>query len=148
MCVRRDTVCSVGLAGRTLPFTGSNTSVRYFRHALSLDERRAKFKANYWHLMCPEDNKGTQLGEMPRSNQRHPYYDSSHRHHRHHLHQGEKQPEEEFDDRPWETDVLEVWFAGCHCGTSSFLGVTCLILILPYRRWWRVGQKWHAKQSR
>ena len=46
---RRDTVCSVGIIPRRLPFVGSNTAIRTFRHALSLDERRAKFKANHYH---------------------------------------------------------------------------------------------------
>ncbi|KAI9463186.1 hypothetical protein BJY52DRAFT_1221680 [Lactarius psammicola] len=44
-----DTVCSVGLIPRDLPFTASNTSVHYFRHALALDERRATFQVNHWH---------------------------------------------------------------------------------------------------
>jgi uncharacterized protein (DUF2235 family) len=43
-----DTVDSVGLFPRRLPFTTSNTVVRNFRHAVALDERRAKFKANLW----------------------------------------------------------------------------------------------------
>lgn len=39
MCEGRDTVASVGLImGRTLPFVNSNTSIKTFRHALSLDE--------------------------------------------------------------------------------------------------------------
>ena len=45
----RDTVNSVGLIPRRLPFTTSNTVVNTFRHAVSLDERRAKFKANLWN---------------------------------------------------------------------------------------------------
>jgi hypothetical protein len=45
----RDTVNSVGIIPRRLPFTTSNTIVRTFRHAVSLDERRAKFKANLWN---------------------------------------------------------------------------------------------------
>ncbi|KAF8868076.1 hypothetical protein CPB84DRAFT_1451507 [Gymnopilus junonius] len=44
-----DTVDSVGIIPRRLPFTTSNTIVRTFRHAVSLDERRAKFKANLWN---------------------------------------------------------------------------------------------------
>ena len=36
----RDTVNSVGIIPRRLPFTKVNDSIRYFRHALSLDERR------------------------------------------------------------------------------------------------------------
>lgn len=45
----RDTVSSVGIIPRHLPFTTSNTVVRVFRHAISLDERRAKFKQNCWN---------------------------------------------------------------------------------------------------
>ncbi|KAF9443235.1 hypothetical protein P691DRAFT_738143 [Macrolepiota fuliginosa MF-IS2] len=45
-----DTVASVGLVmGRTLPFVSSNTSIKTFRHALSLDERRARFMPNLYH---------------------------------------------------------------------------------------------------
>lgn len=45
----RDTVDSVGLLPRRLPFTTSNSVVKTFRHALSLDERRAKFKPSHWN---------------------------------------------------------------------------------------------------
>lgn len=45
----RDTVNSVGLLPRRLPFTTSNSVVKTFRHALALDERRAKFKPNHWN---------------------------------------------------------------------------------------------------
>jgi hypothetical protein len=88
--------------------------VRYFRHAISLDEHRAKFKANHWHLLKPEDEKGTKLGEMPRSNHRHPYF-----HHRNHdQHKDKSHSEEEYDDGHLLTNVLEVWFSGCHCGNA------------------------------
>lgn len=39
----------MGLIPKRLPFTTSNTIVRTFRHAVALDERRAKFKANLWN---------------------------------------------------------------------------------------------------
>ena len=55
----RDTVDSVGIIPKRLPFTTSNTIVRTFRHAISLDERRAKFKANLWNRPTPEE---AQLG--------------------------------------------------------------------------------------
>jgi uncharacterized protein (DUF2235 family) len=55
----RDTVSSVGIVPRTLPFTASSISMRYFRHAISLDEGRAKFKVNYYHLQGPDGQKGT-----------------------------------------------------------------------------------------
>jgi uncharacterized protein (DUF2235 family) len=57
----RDTVDAVGLYPKRLPFTTSNTIVRTFRHAVSLDERRAKFKANLWNR--PNSREG-KLGGM------------------------------------------------------------------------------------
>jgi len=51
----RDTVNSVGIIPRRLPFTTSNTIVRTFRHAVSLDEHRAKFKANLWNRPNEEE---------------------------------------------------------------------------------------------
>ena len=45
----RDTVSSVGIINaRRLPFTTSNTIIRTFRHAISLDERRARFQVKTW----------------------------------------------------------------------------------------------------
>lgn len=40
-----------------MPFTTSNTIVRTFRHAVALDERRAKFKANLWNRPNDEEVK-------------------------------------------------------------------------------------------
>jgi Uncharacterized alpha/beta hydrolase domain (DUF2235) len=81
-----------------LPFAASDTFIRYFRHAISLDECRAKFKANFYHLRRRDDEKGIKFGEMPRSNHQHP------------------KSKMEGDYGPRVTDVLEVWFAGCHGG--------------------------------
>src|SRR6266576_1199035 len=53
----RDTVDSVGLIPKRLPFTTSNTIVRTFRHAVSLDERRAKFKPNLWNRPTEAEQK-------------------------------------------------------------------------------------------
>jgi hypothetical protein len=134
-----DTVCSVGLIPHHLPFTHSNTAVRYFRHAVSLDERRAKFKANYWHLLHEDDQKGTKLGEMPRSNQRHPHY-----HNRHH-HRDHKKRFEEENDGPEVTDVREVWFAGCHCdigGGSVPNGTRNSLARIPFR--WMIRECFRA----
>ncbi|KAF6754847.1 hypothetical protein DFP72DRAFT_1169843 [Ephemerocybe angulata] len=53
-----DTVDSVGIVPAIrLPFTTSNTLVKTFRHAVSLDERRAKFKANLWNRPTAEEEK-------------------------------------------------------------------------------------------
>jgi hypothetical protein len=61
----RDTVNSVGLVPRRLPFTTSNTIVRTFRHAVSLDERRAKFKANLWNRPNTVEVKLGITGQKP-----------------------------------------------------------------------------------
>ena len=66
--VYRDTVSSVGIIPHTLPFTSSNTAIRVFRHALSLDEHRARFRANLYHHPSDADAaRGTQPGDMPKS---------------------------------------------------------------------------------
>lgn len=44
-----DCVASVGFIPRQLPLSRTSTSwIRYFRHAMSLDEHRAKFKICHW----------------------------------------------------------------------------------------------------
>jgi uncharacterized protein (DUF2235 family) len=45
----RDTVSSVGIIPRAHPYTSINYAVKYFRHALALDERRARFRPNVWN---------------------------------------------------------------------------------------------------
>ena len=45
---RRDTVASVGLIPREHPYTSVNYGVKCFRHALALDERRARFRPDMW----------------------------------------------------------------------------------------------------
>ena len=60
-------MCSVGTIPHRLPFVASNTAIRTFRHALSLDERRAKFKANHYNRPTAHESKlGTHDGDMPR----------------------------------------------------------------------------------
>ena len=44
----RDTVESVGLFPLDLPFSDSNNSIEFFRHALALDERRVKFIPSFY----------------------------------------------------------------------------------------------------
>jgi uncharacterized protein (DUF2235 family) len=47
-----DTVSSIMVPGRwhlqTLPYTATNPSVKKFRHAMSIDERRRMFRLNHW----------------------------------------------------------------------------------------------------
>ncbi|KAL1692124.1 hypothetical protein GGG16DRAFT_52174 [Schizophyllum commune] len=108
-----DTVGSVGLFPRRLPFTTSNSHVRYFRHALALDERRVRFQPNFWIRSHPTVHAlGVQPGEMPRSRPAPKSTKSK-------LSLRDK--ERTYDAEAGaaaaaqHTDVLEVWFAGCHC---------------------------------
>ncbi|KAJ7062233.1 hypothetical protein C8F01DRAFT_1368863 [Mycena amicta] len=128
-----DTVNSVGLIPRRLPFTTSNTIVRTFRHAISLDERRAKFKPNLW-------NRPNEAEQMLGVGQ--PIEGSAvahnHGHDHDHDHEHEHAPEDiELDDHEKKrraqmrmerkysrggiqpTDIEEVWFAGCHCDVGG-----------------------------
>lgn len=51
LTINRDTVASTGvIMSRNLPFTTNNSYINTFRHALSLDERRAKFVPTFWQL--------------------------------------------------------------------------------------------------
>jgi uncharacterized protein (DUF2235 family) len=128
---------------RHLPFTSSNRIVRTFRHALALDEHRAKFKANVWHYTAatskdafydPEAGSPVQdkshlsvfqrawqtagesiskvatevtevgSGQMKAVSTQKPS-----------MHDEVPSEEDEYPGRS-ETDVKEVWFAGCHAG--------------------------------
>ncbi|KAE9961203.1 hypothetical protein BLS_003231 [Venturia inaequalis] len=52
-----DCVASVGFLPRKLPFSKSPTnSIGYFRHAMALDEHRAKFKICQWQQQDPGNN--------------------------------------------------------------------------------------------
>ena len=95
----RDTVNSVGLIPHRLPFTMSNSSIRYFRHAVSLDERRAKFRAN----LCPPGDKDHEAmhanaeENASKTSRKRPTL---------------KELERQWSDANRRTDVLEVWFSG------------------------------------
>ncbi|KAJ7206403.1 hypothetical protein GGX14DRAFT_367258 [Mycena pura] len=110
-----DTVNSVGLIPKRLPFTTSNTIVRTFRHAISLDERRAKFKPNLWNR--PND-KEQMLSVTDKQVHAHKHHDHEHAH-------AAKKPSQRAMERQYSrditqpTDVEEVWFAGCHCDVGG-----------------------------
>ncbi|KIM78387.1 hypothetical protein PILCRDRAFT_75759 [Piloderma croceum F 1598] len=125
-----DTVCSVGiLSGRRLPFTRSNNHIRFFRHAISLDERRARFKVNLWNRPTEEDyKKGIPKRTMPR------HKTPSHKKSLNDL-------EREFTDSDRPTDTEEVWFSGAHCdigGGSILNGTRHALARIPLR--WMVRQ--------
>jgi len=99
-----DTVNSVGMFPHRLPFTTSNTLIKTFRHAVSLDERRAKFKANLWNPH-PDDKKAE--------------ISSNGKHSKHHTHTRDELEQRYWKDPGAKTDVEEVWFAGCHCDVGG-----------------------------
>ncbi|KAJ7511791.1 hypothetical protein B0H11DRAFT_1952994 [Mycena galericulata] len=104
-----DTVSSVGFIPHILPFTRSNTNIRYFRHAIALDERRARFLPNFWHRIKEEEQLGVGKGEMPKS-----------RHQSKKKSQHDLEKESKFDDGgEYLTHVEEVWFTGCHCDVGG-----------------------------
>ncbi|KAI6147467.1 hypothetical protein BKA82DRAFT_495935 [Pisolithus tinctorius] len=115
-----DTVQSTGiLVHRSLPFTDSNTFITTFRHALSLDEHRAKFRPNLYHSSLK--NQGPSLAQQPTSGVTRMFNLLRGKHEHGTSPEGnnpagngtsEPGPEQL---APLETDVLEVWFAGCHC---------------------------------
>ncbi|KIO29078.1 hypothetical protein M407DRAFT_45482, partial [Tulasnella calospora MUT 4182] len=83
-----DTVSSVGLIPRSLPNTNKNPIVKHVRHAISLDERRAKFKAAYWSAPKEDSDNSTVVIEEGKKDQK------------------------GIEER--ERTVEEVWFAGGH----------------------------------
>ncbi|KAJ7157325.1 hypothetical protein C8R46DRAFT_1225920 [Mycena filopes] len=104
-----ETVSSVGFVPRRLPFTRSNNDVRYFRHAIALDEHRARFQPNFWIRPTQEElQRGVQAGEMPKSRRKHTKEKTL------------NELEELYTDGgDYLTHVEEVWFAGCHCDVGG-----------------------------
>ncbi|TFY67871.1 hypothetical protein EVJ58_g1350 [Rhodofomes roseus] len=138
-----DSVASVGsLVSKTLPFVANNTTIKTFRHALALDEHRAKFRPNLYHRPSPPGQrkhksalkqnvvspgrKGAFPPESPSKlaalseKMRQSLGKRSSKHHSQGL-EWANLPSAAAAEFGWEeklapgTDVLEVWFAGCHC---------------------------------
>ncbi|KAH7905545.1 hypothetical protein BJ138DRAFT_1017569 [Hygrophoropsis aurantiaca] len=94
-----DTVSSVGMFPRKLPFTRASDNIRYFRQALALDEHRFRFRPSTWRWPHPDHEKGVKREHMARSVKK----GTASSHH------------ESKATNNRMTDVDEVWFAGCHC---------------------------------
>ncbi|EIW81218.1 hypothetical protein CONPUDRAFT_104467 [Coniophora puteana RWD-64-598 SS2] len=148
-----DTVQSTGvLMSRSLPFTNSNQTVKTFRHALSLDEHRAKFRPNLYNIPisdtptpsddCQAQSRGKKLKEKSPGRRRFAIFSRKRNLEAKHVQITEEPQqivrEETIIEREgrhvtietiatvedyrqpmgemhaWTTDVLEVWFAGCH----------------------------------
>lgn len=63
-----DCVASVGFIPRKLPFSKSATnSVRYFRHAMALDEHRSKFKVCQWQHENPDIKRADTFDATPKA---------------------------------------------------------------------------------
>ncbi|KAF8899389.1 hypothetical protein BD779DRAFT_1431850 [Infundibulicybe gibba] len=104
-----DTVGSVGVIPKRLPFTTSNTHVKHFRHAIALDERRVRFKPNFWNRPAPgQVHRGTKRGDMPKSRPK-PHHEMTMKELERHYSDGGEHL----------TNVEEVWFAGCHCDVGG-----------------------------
>ena len=106
----RDTVGSVGVIPKRLPFTTSNTHVKAFRHALAVDEHRVRFKPNFFNRPTHEE---LELGLKCKVDYNKPHRRKTMRDLERQYTQGGKHL----------TDVKETWFAGCHCG-ACFLTIS------------------------
>jgi hypothetical protein len=99
----RDTVSSVGIIPRTHPYTSVNYGIKTFRHALALDERRARFRPNVWNELTPDREQELDV-DIPE-----PAIPSD-----------VKRDEWTYEppDRDY-ADVQEVWFTGCHADVGG-----------------------------
>jgi len=137
-----DTVSSVGLIPKQLPFTFCNNIVKTFRHALSLDEHRVKFNYEPWHR---RDDKHLTRERSCRASQSVPNpkrrestkssfsVDSDIK--------VQSVLEDVYEEEWHDTDVEEVWFAGCHCdvgGGSVKNGTRHALANIPLR--WMVRE--------
>lgn len=114
-----DTVSSVGaIFPRVLPFSSDNHITRVFRHAMALDEHRAKFRSNTWHLTVDPDEESPE--NKPSAGLIRTALDKLEQAAHKQSHDDEAELEAErlaldmeggLLDRP-PTDVREVWFAG------------------------------------
>ncbi|KAM6490035.1 Uncharacterized alpha/beta hydrolase domain (DUF2235) domain containing protein [Amanita muscaria] len=163
-----DTVDSVGIIPKRLPFTTSNTIVNTFRHAVSLDEHRSKFKANLWNRPNDQEknlgidnrmaniNKLQELqiikqdrGDEPIPTVRKRTSNGGATLFRLSTQDDHTQDRLEMlytDKNDTLTDVEEVWFAGCHCdigGGSVENGTRQSLARIPLR--WMVRECFKAK---
>ncbi|KAG6837766.1 hypothetical protein H0H93_001693 [Arthromyces matolae] len=99
-----DTVSSVGIIPRSHPYTSVNYAVKHFRHALALDERRARFRPNVWNEPTLEREQDLDVDEpdiqFP----------------------GAEVSRDNWVYTPPDRDICdveEVWFSGCHADVGG-----------------------------
>ncbi|KAK6220733.1 hypothetical protein LQW54_001924 [Pestalotiopsis sp. IQ-011] len=153
-----DCVASVGFIPRRLPFSKSPTnSIRHFRHAMALDEHRAKFKVCQWQQENPETGPSaaqhmqrratvdfTPSGRLRRrfgmkktpamattNNVAGNGHTDGYANGRPKVHKELSSSQDSLErkfaeqdrahhrDRYFDTDVLEVWFMGCHADVGG-----------------------------
>ncbi|PWN53608.1 hypothetical protein IE53DRAFT_309913 [Violaceomyces palustris] len=104
-----DTVSSIGVVEHPIPTTHVDVEIKYFRHALSLDERRGKFREQRWiHRQSGTGNGGFHRGDGDN-------------HQPHGVVAGIDLDSMKGLLTPYSTptppeasQVKEIWFAGCH----------------------------------
>lgn len=134
-----DSVASVGFIPRQLPLSSTPTSKpRYFRHAMALDERRAKFKicrhqTKDWDEIEQSASPTDVITNSAQLNSLHdlPNYksqDDAPPRYAPHMKYGETNhpnlTDEEYErlwghEASFDTDVLEVWFLGAHADVGG-----------------------------
>jgi uncharacterized protein (DUF2235 family) len=132
----RDTVCSVGFIPRYLPFVTSNSSIQYFRHALALDERRAKFMPNYHRSWVhDEDPSSAEEGAVSPTTPNESESKKQKKNTRGRQRTSQEQLEESINRSTGrKTDSLEVWFAGAHAGQHQRVYLLRVSLTFTNRR--------------
>ncbi|KIM79385.1 hypothetical protein PILCRDRAFT_823653 [Piloderma croceum F 1598] len=129
-----DIVGSVEKGLRRFTF-GTKSAMRYFRHALSLDEHRAKFNPCFYKDFVPSEIEDSSRRKAAKED---PFKKG-------HNHDLEKELGELGETKP-PADVLEVWFAGSHSdvgGGNVSSEETNSLAQVPLR--WMVRQCFLAK---
>lgn len=146
-----DTVQSVGLVPKHLPFSGSNNAIVHFRHALALDERRVKFMPFFCtgggRKLKKTDSKVSQNHDGPSDEH------ADHHHHKLGRREMSGSSSHEYETQvnaltgP-DTDVEEVFFAGAHCdvgGGSVQNGTRHSLARIPLR--WMIRECFKVKSG-
>ncbi|KZT22378.1 hypothetical protein NEOLEDRAFT_1097787 [Neolentinus lepideus HHB14362 ss-1] len=95
-----DTVSSVGIIPRALPYSSACYNVKTFRHALALDEHRTRFRPNIWGEPTVREevlDHDIDINLPP-------------------AHERDKWVYEPVDRK---VDIKEVWFSGCHADVGG-----------------------------
>ncbi|KAI0269949.1 hypothetical protein BC834DRAFT_967664 [Gloeopeniophorella convolvens] len=123
-----DTVASVGIVkSRTLPFVATNTTVKTFRQALSLDERRAKFRPSHYQRPAPNAPPAMVSRAQTAVDLFASPFSSFRRHYKKVKEAIERTRETRFPSEApsseaslgFTTNAKEVWFAGDHCDVGG-----------------------------